>query len=150
MNIQHPRGSGAAGLAVSVVLLSRVGAGRLPRGGLVITGKETARWYVFPDWRQSETLRNPHLKLSLVCWRCTDAGCGFFSPCPRLDQVPGPCRPCTHAGAQPSVFWLTQHMCPPAPVKCCFWPGSSPQTSSPGACANSAALEMRWGPKARA
>lgn len=65
---------------MSVVLLSRVGAGRLPRGGLVITGKETARWYVFPDWRQSETLRNPHLKISLVCWRCTDAGCGFFFP----------------------------------------------------------------------
>ena len=62
---------------MSVVLLSNVGVGRLPRGGLVITGKETARWCVLPDWRQSETLRNHHFTLSLVCWCCTDAGCVF-------------------------------------------------------------------------
>lgn len=40
-------------------------------------GKETACWCVFPDWRQSETLRNHHFTLSLACWHCTDAGCVF-------------------------------------------------------------------------
>lgn len=32
----------------------------------VIPGKETACCCVFPDWRPSEILRNPHLTLSLV------------------------------------------------------------------------------------
>lgn len=131
MNIQRAGGSGATGLAVSG-LLSRVGAGGLLRGGLVIAGKESARWSILPDWRWSETLRTTSLPLALCAGIAVMRG--VFSQCPRPDRELGPCCPCTDAECpprHPSVLLLA-------------W------VISLGACPNSAVLGVHGDPKARA